>query len=118
MYPQRELTGWPLQDRVAVGLALRRTQCAEAAARVAQPLAWLDGAGLLATLSSFAPISPCCWLGCHAHGFSRRKILGSLLRWAPLVFGLVRGLAPPSRSVANRSTSTTGADRTPMNFSL
>jgi len=95
MYPQRELTRLAAyKTALQWDIALRRTQCAEAAARVAQPLAWLDR--MLAfwrRLSSFAPISAVLlgWVVTRTV-FPRRKILGSLLRWAPLVFGLVRGL--------------------------
>jgi hypothetical protein len=95
MYPQRELTRLAAyKTALQWAIALRRTQCAEAAARVAQPLAWLDR--MLAfwrRLSSFAPVATVLlgWVVMRTI-FPRRKILGSLLRWAPLVLGLARDL--------------------------
>ena len=112
MYPQRELTRLAAyKTALQWDIALRRTQCGEAAARVAQPLEWLDRMlGCWRRLSSFVPI-PAVWLGWVVMRtvFSRRKILGSLLRWAPLVLGLVRGLGS---AVKNRGgTGQTSNDR-------
>ena len=95
MYPQRELTRLAAYKAALRGnIALHRRQCAEAAARVAQPLAWLDR--MLACwrrLSAFGPLAVGLlgWVVTRAV-FPRRKILRSLLRWAPLVLGLVRGI--------------------------
>ena len=98
MYPQRELTRLAAyKTALQWDIALRRTQCAEAAARVAQPLAWLDR--MLAfwrRLSSFAPFAPlvAMLLGrvITRTIFPRRKILRSLLRWGLLILGIVRGI--------------------------
>ena len=95
MYPQRELTRLAAyKTALQWDIALRRTQCVEAATRLAQPVAWLDR--MLAfwrRLSSFAPLTGMLlgWVATRVV-FPRRKILGSLLRWTPLVLGLVRGL--------------------------
>jgi len=95
MYPQRELTRLAAyKTALQWDIALRRTQCAEAAAQVAQPLAWLDR--MLAfwrRFSSFAPLGGVLlgWVATRTV-FPRRKFLRPLLRWAPLVLGLVRSL--------------------------
>jgi len=95
MYPQRELTRLAAyKTALRWDIALRRTQCAEAAAQVAQPLAWLDRMlTCWRRLSSFAPLATGLlgWVVLRT-AFPRRKILRSLLRWAPLVFSLVRGI--------------------------
>jgi hypothetical protein len=95
MYPDRELTG--LAARKAAlrwDIALRRVQCAEAAARVAQPLAWLDRMlafwRQLSPLAQFAAV-PLGFLIKRAV-FPRRKVLRSLVRWGPLVFGALRAI--------------------------
>jgi hypothetical protein len=98
MYPQRELIRLAAyKTALRWDIALRRTQCAEAAARVAQPLEWLDR--MLAfwrRLSSFTPFAPLVTvlLGRVVTRaiFPRRKILRSLLRWGLLVLGIVRGI--------------------------
>jgi hypothetical protein len=93
MYPARELTR--LADRKAAvrrDIAVRRARCAEAAARVAQPLALLDGVLAFcrrpSPLAQFAVVA----LGLFARRNRppRRGIAGSLLRWSPLVFGAAR----------------------------
>lgn len=96
MYPDRELTR--LAARKAAlrrDIALRRAQCAEAAARVAQPLAWLDR-----MLAFWRRLSPLAQFAVVPLGFlvkrtvfPRLKILGSLVRWGPLVFAAVRGIS-------------------------
>jgi hypothetical protein len=95
MYPQRELTRLAAyKTALQWDIALRRTQCATAAARVVQPLAWLDR--MLACwrrLSTFGPLAVVLlgWTVTRTV-FPRRKILRSLLRWAPLVLGLVHSI--------------------------
>lgn len=93
MYPQREL------NRLAVykvwlrrGIALRRTECMVAATRVAQPFAWLDR--MVALWRKVPPLAkvvtlPLAVLAARVV-FPRLKILGSLLRWGPLAYGVVR----------------------------
>ena len=96
MYPQRELIRLAAHKAaLRLGIALRRAQCAEAAARLAQPVAWLDR--MLAFWRRLSPLAPLAALplGFLASRiiFPRAKILGSLLRWGPLVFGAVRGIS-------------------------
>ena len=95
MYPQRELIRLAAHKAaLRRGIAFRRAQCAEAAARLAQPLAWLDR--MRAFWRRLAPLAPLAALplGFLAARiiFPRSKILGSLVRWGPLVFGAVRGI--------------------------
>jgi hypothetical protein len=96
MYPQPQLNRLAAH-KVALrrGIALRRAQCAEAAARIAQPVEWLDR--MLALVRRTSPLvqfaaMPLGFLAARTV-FPRRKILGSLVRWSPLVFGAVRGLS-------------------------
>jgi len=93
MYPARELTRLAgHKAAVRRDIAVRRAQCAAAAARVAQPLALLDGAVAFcrrhAALAQFATVA----LGLFARrtGVPRRGLPASLLRWGPLIFGVVR----------------------------
>jgi hypothetical protein len=106
MYPQPEL------NRLAVHklalrrrIALRRVACAEAAARVARPLAWLDRAQ--AFWRKFAPFAPLAAvpLGLFALRtvFSGHKILGALVRWGPLAFAAVRGMSSAVRARSRSS---------------
>ena len=96
MYPQRELTRLAAHKAaLRWDIALRRARCAEAAAEVVQPLAWLDR--MLAfwrRLSPFVKFAavPLGFLGQRAV-FRRLKILRMLVRWGPLVFGAVRGIS-------------------------
>jgi len=100
MYPQPELNRLAFH-KVALRrrIALRRVACAEAAARVARPLEWLDRA--LAFWKKLAPFAPLAALplGIFATRtfFSGHKILGALVRWGPLVFTAVRGIGSSSR---------------------
>ncbi len=96
MYPQPQLNRLAAHKvTLRRGIALRRAQCAEAAARLAQPIEWLDR-----MLSFVRRISPLVKFSAVPLGFlaartvfPRRKILGSLVRWSPLVLGAVRGLS-------------------------
>lgn len=94
MYPQPEL------NRLAaykIGLrrkiAFRRSECATAAAHLARPVAWLDR-----TVAFWRRLSPLTvaavplGLLLQRTLFPRMKIFGALLRWAPLVFNLLRGV--------------------------
>jgi hypothetical protein len=109
MYPQRELTRLAAyKTALQWDIALHRTQCAEAAARVAQPLAWLDR--MLACwrrLSTFGPLAVVLlgWVVTRTV-FPRRKVLGPLLRWAPLVLGLVRGIGSMVKVRSGSASST------------
>ncbi|HXA14785.1 MAG TPA: hypothetical protein VNW23_06620 [Opitutaceae bacterium] len=95
MYPQPELNRLAAH-KVALrrGIALRRAQSAEAAARIAQPFDRLDR-----MLSFWRRLSPLVKVAAVPLGFlaartvlPQRRILGSLLRWSPLVFGAVHGV--------------------------
>jgi hypothetical protein len=95
MYPQRELTQLAAHKAaLRRNIAVQRTQFAEAAARVAQPLEWFERA--LAFWRRLAPLAQAAAvpLGLLASrkAWPRRKILGSVLRWGPLVFSIVRGV--------------------------
>ena len=95
MYPESELIR--LAGHKAAlrrDIAWRREQMAGAAARVARPLAWLDRA-----VAFWRRLSPFTQLAALPLGFAlkravfpRVKLLGPLMRWAPLVFGAVRGV--------------------------
>jgi hypothetical protein len=93
MYPERELKR--LADRKAVlrmRIGLGRVQCAEAAARVARPLAWLDRAREFLirirplTVVAAVPIA----LLVRRSASRPLRILGSIARWAPIVLGGLR----------------------------
>jgi hypothetical protein len=95
MYPTRELTRLAA-DKAALrrAIALQRARCTEAAVRVAQPFELLDR--MLLLWRRLSPLALCVGPlgGLVARSvFPRRKILGSLLRWGPLVFSVVRGLS-------------------------
>lgn len=96
MYPQRELA------RLATykvwlrrGIALRRIECAGAAARIARPIGWLDR--LLAFWRQLSPVVRVTALPLGVlltrTMFPKVKFLGALLRWGPLVYGVVRQFA-------------------------
>ena len=95
MYPDRELTRLAAyKAALRRDIALRRAQCAEAAARVAQPLEWLDR-----MLAFWRRLSPLVKFVALPLGFllkrslaPRTRILGTLLRWGPPVLGAVRDL--------------------------
>ena len=95
MYPDRELTRLAAyKAALRRDIALRRTQCAEAAARVAQPLEWLDR-----MLAFWRRLSPLVKFAALPLGFllkrslaPRTRILGTLLRWGPPVLGAVWSL--------------------------
>ena len=95
MYPQRELNRLAVYKAILrCDIAFRRVRCAEAAAQVVQPLEWLDR-----MLAFCRRLSPLVQIAAVPLGFlvqrtvfPRRKILGSLLRWAPIVVGVVRGV--------------------------
>jgi hypothetical protein len=93
MYSDRELTALATGKAVLrQRIALRRAQCARAAAEVMRPVAWLDHA-----LAQWRRLSPLVKLAAVPLGFllkrstaPRARVLGSLLRWAPLMLGAVR----------------------------
>jgi hypothetical protein len=95
MYPDRELTRLAAyKAALRRGIALRRAQCAVAAARVAQPLEWLDR-----MLAFWRRLSPLVKFAALPLGFllkrslaPRTRVLGTLLRWGPPVLGAVWSL--------------------------
>lgn len=95
MYPQSELTRLAAHKGVfRRASALHRAQCAAAAARLAQPVAWIDQ--MLATWQRLAPLAqlaaaPLAVLAARA-AWPRLKFLGPLVRWAPVLFSAAHGL--------------------------
>lgn len=96
MYPRREL------EQLATykvwlrrGIARHRTDCAVAAARIARPMAWLDR--MFAFWRQLSPVARVAALPLGVLAtrtiFPKAKFLGSLLRWGPLVYGVVRQFA-------------------------
>jgi len=105
MYPQRELTALAAYKITLRGdIALRRAAMAQAAAKVAQPLEWLDRVVAfwrrIPPLAKFAAL-PLGFLVKRTI-FPRWKILGPLLRWGPLVLGASRNLRPPGEKFSSR----------------
>ena len=95
MYPERELRRLGARKAVLImRIGLRRAECAEAAANVARPIEWLDRArDFLEKIKPFAMIAavPIGFLTARAASRPMR-VLGSIARWAPLLFGNGRGL--------------------------
>ncbi len=96
MYPAQELIRLEAHKAALRRRITRhRAQCVEAASHVARPLAWLDRA-----LAFWRRLSPFAQYAAVPLGFlvkrtifPRLKIFGSLLRWSPLVFSVVRSLS-------------------------
>jgi hypothetical protein len=96
MYSDRELNRLAAHKAaLRRNLAAHRRQCVTAAARVGQPLAWADR--MLVLWRRFAPIAA---LAALPLGFllkrspaTRPRLLGTLLRWAPVVLKTVHGFA-------------------------
>jgi hypothetical protein len=117
MYPNRELTR--LAARKAAlrwDIALRRVQCAEAAARVARPLAWLDR-----MLAFWRQLSPLAQFAAVPLGllikrtiFPRRNVLRSLVRWGPFVFGAARAITSVVKTRVESSKSPGDRSRRPF----
>jgi hypothetical protein len=101
VYPQEELTRLALHKAaLRRAIAGHRADCAEAAARLAQPLEWVDRAAAtwrrIAPLARFAAL-PLTFLLTRSL-FSRLKFIGPLVRWAPVVFSAARGLGTVLKS--------------------
>ena len=99
MYPQPELNR--LEGRkyeLRARIRRQRACCAEAAARVTQPLRWLDQ--LMALWRSFGPLvlASAIPLGLLAHCrvAPRMKSLRTWLQWAPAAMSVVRRLTGKS----------------------
>jgi hypothetical protein len=95
MYPDGDLNELALR-KIALRqrIVLRRRECVESAARIAQPLGKID-----LMIQRWRRISPLTKLAAVPAAllfkrliFPRAKILGSLFRWGPLAFKIFRGL--------------------------
>lgn len=111
MYPERELNRLAFyKAALRRDIALSRAQCAAAAARAAQPIAWLDRA--MAFWRRLTPLVPftAVPLGFLAERtiLSRLKIFGSIVRWGPLVYGTVRGISSITRGCFRTARSAVG----------
>jgi hypothetical protein len=108
MYPQRELSLLAAHKaELRRDIAFRRAQCALAAAQVVKPLEWLDRAvGFWRRLSPFTKLAavPLGFLAKRAL-FPKGKILGALVRWSPMIFGVVRSV---HSVVKNRAAAAQG----------
>lgn len=99
MYPQVELSRLAdTREALCLRIARNRQRCTAAMTEVAAPLAWIDR-----MLAMWRKISTPVLLAALPLGFllkrvvsPKRRILGTLMRWGPLLFGVVR-------SVTNRS---------------
>ena len=100
MYTDRELSRLAaVKAALRHDIARHRRQCVTAATRVVQPLAWVDQ-----LLALWRRLSPFASLAAIPLGFllkrsaaPRPRMLGTLLRWAPVVLGAVRGIAAARR---------------------
>ena len=95
MYAQRELTRLALRKNVLMHrIFARRKVCAEQIAEVTKPLVWLDG--LRAKWSLVSPVAkvtavPLALLLKKAF-FPKARLLGSLIRWAPVAISIFRSV--------------------------
>ena len=96
MYPQRELIRLSTYKVwLRRGIAVRRAECSRAVAQIARPIGWLDQVlAVWRRIPSFAKVAtvPLAALVTRTL-FPKVKILGTLLRWGPLVYGVVRQFA-------------------------
>ncbi len=95
MYPHHELIRLAAHKAaLRRKIALSRVQCTEAAVRVTRPLVWLDRAAAIVR-----QLSPLAILAAVPAGLivqrtlaPRLRLLGTVIRWAPPLFAIVRGL--------------------------
>ncbi len=111
MYPQPELNQLAVRKAgLRRAIAVRRARCAQAAARVAQPLEWIDPMlafwRRLPLLAQFAAVP--LGLLVQRNGSPRWKILRTLIRWGPLVFRAGRLASHALTSAAESSHSSNG----------
>lgn len=94
MYPDGDLNELAVRKlAIRQRISLRRRECLAAAERIAEPLEKIDRAvAQWRRISPFAKIAavPAAMLFKKAL-FPRAKILGSLLRWAPIAVKVFRG---------------------------
>ena len=101
MYPQRELIRLRVHKAALRRKITRdRARCVAAAARVAQPLEWVDRA--LVFWRRISPVTmiaalPLGWL-IKRTGSPRLKLLGSIVKWGPMIAGAVRGVSAALKS--------------------
>ena len=105
MYPQEELRFLGARKaQLRQRIYERRVECAVAFRQVAVPIAWLDRAWAkwrrLSPLLKLAAVPLAMllkrWIA------PRKRVFGSILRWAPLAYGAVRGLTA-ARKLSRRS---------------
>jgi hypothetical protein len=97
MYPHEELTRLAAHKlTLQRELGVCRAQCARAAARVVQPLHMLDRLmAIWRQLSPFAPlVAVPLGFAIKRTVFRRWKLAGTVMRWAPPIIGLFRGIKP------------------------
>jgi hypothetical protein len=101
MYAQRELIRLSVHKAaLRRRIALRRVELTRAVVTLARPLAWFDRAvALWRRLSPLAVIAavPIAFLITRKRS-PRFKMVGSILKWAPLVFGAVREISGAART--------------------
>jgi hypothetical protein len=100
MYPERQLAAlsWH-KARLRQRIALRRDECGGAVAKILRPFAWLDQ-----TMAFARKLEPFALLATGLGGLLQRRapaarprLLGTLLRWGPVLVGAVRGFKRASR---------------------
>ena len=95
MYPQRELIRLEAYKAALLrDIAINRAQCVNAAIRVTQPLVWLDR--ILAFWRQLSPLTlfaavPLSFI-LKRTAFPHLKILGSLVRWGPVVIATIKSI--------------------------
>ena len=94
MYAERELKRLnDVKTVVRRRIKRRRIETIEQTARVAQPLEWVDRAigywRKIGPLAKFAIAPLGAWLAGSL--FGKRKKVGSLMRWVPTIWSVVRG---------------------------
>ena len=111
MYPQPELTRLAAyKAALRRDIAFRRDECVEAAAGVAKPFEWLDR-----MLALWRRLSPLTQFAAVPLGFAlkrtlfpRARLLGSLLRWSPLVFGAARVIGSMGKAHSGPANAANG----------
>lgn len=101
MYPRRELIRLGVHKAaLRRRIARHRADCVASAAAVAQPLEWLDRA-----VAFWRRLSPFAMIAAVPLGFLIKrtrspnlKLIGTIVKWAPIVFGAVRGVGAAFKS--------------------
>jgi len=100
MYPTRDLSRLAVHKAaLRRDIAHRRAQCAQSAARVSQPLAWLDR--MMATWRRLSPLARFAALPLglilKSAEASKPRLLGRLLHWGPMALAAMRALREAHR---------------------